>query len=170
MRYDDEEFEAFYRRNYASVYWFFIRARIADDEAHELAQEVFLRAWKARGEYRKESEKSYLHKIALRVLLDRNRRLRTQRRHVQYESTDDPAIEAKLVEETPDVETLMQRRLLRDMIRRLPPITRECILYRIDGYTYEEIARLVQISVESVRTRLRDAKEMLKEDYDDQQK
>jgi RNA polymerase sigma-70 factor, ECF subfamily len=170
MGHENEQFEAFYRRNYRNVYWYFRRARIADDEAHELTQEVFMKAWQARDMYREEAQRSYLEKIALRVLLTRKRAFETRKRQMQYESADEPAIAAKLVQPAVDVEDLLQRRELREMIERLPPITKQCVLYRIDGFSYDEIAPMVQISVEAVRTRLRDARDILKEDYDDQQK
>ena len=169
MRYDDQEFEAFYRRNLKFVYWYFWRAGAADDEAHELAQVVFMNAWKARGSYRREAEKSYLQKIALRVLLTRNRRVETEKRRMQHVSAEDPAIAHRLTQ-PPDVDGVLERRQLSEMINRLPPITRDCVLHQIAGYSYEEIARMVNISVEAVRTRLRDAKALLKEDFDDQQK
>ncbi|HEX2121202.1 MAG TPA: sigma-70 family RNA polymerase sigma factor [Thermoanaerobaculia bacterium] len=170
MRYDDREFESIYRQRYADVYWFFHRARCADEEAHDLTQEVFANVWKSWANYRRESVHNYLKKVALRVLLTRNR-VRDALRHRGIEqSIDDPAAVIELITLPPDIDEIVQRRILYELIDRLPPITKECVLYWIDGYTYEQIARLVRISVEAVKTRLRDAKRMMKEDYDAQQK
>jgi RNA polymerase sigma factor (sigma-70 family) len=168
MGYDD--FETFYRRNYASVYWYFRRARAADDEAHDLAQQVFANVWKSWARYRREARRSYLEKIALRVLLDRNRRLNTDRRRGHEQPIDDPALDGELITLPPDIEERERQVIMRKLIDRLPPITRECVLYYIDGYTYAEIGRLTRLTEEAAKTRLRDAKKMMKEDYDAQQK
>ena len=170
MRHDDKEFEAFYRKNYASVYWFFRRAHVADDEAHDLAQEVFTRVWDAWHDYRGEAVRNYLETIARHVLTDRFRRIHAQCRGGDEKPLDDPAIASELIELPVAIEDVLARQRLYEMIDRLPPIPRQCVLLWIDGYRYEEIGRILRLSVEAVKTRLRDAKRLLREDYDDHNK
>ena len=51
--------------------------------------------------------------------------------------------------------------LLRDAILRLPAALRGCVLLRLDGLSYEEVAQAMRITENAVRTRLRDAKRTL---------
>lgn len=168
MEFDDDEFEAFYRRNYALVQKFFCRARVADDKAHDLAQEVFTKVWKSWPTYRRAAVRSFLETIARRVLLDDIRKRETDRRRGKGVPLDDPALAPELFELPRDIEDTLRRELLRELVSRLPPITKECVEQRIDGWSYEDIAAAMRISVDAVRTRLRDAKRMMKEDYDGQ--
>ena len=46
-------------------------------------------------------------------------------------------------------------------IEKLPDSLRRCLLLRMDGLSYNEIAVALQITVDAVRTRLRDAKRLL---------
>jgi RNA polymerase sigma factor (sigma-70 family) len=50
---------------------------------------------------------------------------------------------------------------LREAIETLPDALRACVLLRIEGRSYEEIAATLEVSVDAVRTRLRDAKKLL---------
>ena len=57
----------------------------------------------------------------------------------------------------------LRKQRLRDAIIALTPGQRECIQLRLDDFTYEEIAKVLRISVDAVKSRLRDAKKILRE-------
>lgn len=50
---------------------------------------------------------------------------------------------------------------LRDEIEKLPATLRPCLLLWLEGLSYEEIAVALRLTVDAVRTRLRDAKKLL---------
>ena len=64
---------------------------------------------------------------------------------------------------TPEMEAMRneQAEQLRDAIAGLSPSLRSCVLLRIRGKSYEEIAAILRITVNAVKTRLRDAKKQL---------
>ncbi|MDQ3279787.1 MAG: RNA polymerase sigma factor [Acidobacteriota bacterium] len=51
---------------------------------------------------------------------------------------------------------------LRDAIEKLPDTYRQCVLLRLDELSYEEIGIAMHVSTDTVRTRLRDAKKLLR--------
>jgi RNA polymerase sigma-70 factor (ECF subfamily) len=64
---------------------------------------------------------------------------------------------------TPEMEAIGNERAgqLRDAIAGLSPSLRSCVLLRMRGKPYEEIAAILGITVNAVKTRLRDAKKLL---------
>ena len=51
---------------------------------------------------------------------------------------------------------------VRDAIEKLPDTLRPCVLLRLEGLSYDDVAAALRISTNAVRTRLRDAKKMLR--------
>jgi RNA polymerase sigma factor (sigma-70 family) len=64
---------------------------------------------------------------------------------------------------SPEALTLVNERSvhLRDEIEKLSPAQRPCLLLWLEGLSYEEIAVALHVSVDAVRTRLRDARKLL---------
>jgi RNA polymerase sigma factor (sigma-70 family) len=163
----EERFEAIYRKYYGRVFRFYRAQRVADEDAHDLSQEAFKRLYENFAQYRGEGDWSYVEVIARNVLYNWVRARSTAKRSAELVEIDDPefANEPPAPEE-PDYaerqEDEIRRRRLRQAIDGLPSGQRESILLWIDDYQYDEIARMLAVSMDAVKSRLRDAKRLLR--------
>src|SRR5260221_14347532 len=165
----DERFEAIYRKHYARVWRYFRSNSISDDEAHDLSQDTFKRLYERMDQIRNDDPWPFLSKIARTILLNRVRARQTQKRNAPMVEIDDPellfaepAAPAEL--DYPDREAEKARlSRLRTKMAALPRGQRECLRLRIQGFQYDEIAKILGISMDAVKSRLRDAKRDLRE-------
>jgi RNA polymerase sigma factor (sigma-70 family) len=101
----------------------------------------------------------YVSKIAVRRALVSRRRSVARVRHLQLlEDLHDglPIADANARE-------IERAELMRDLIRRLRPIQAETVVLRVVlGFSVEEIAQLTEVSVNTVKTRLRLGKNTLR--------
>ncbi|HEX3068963.1 MAG TPA: RNA polymerase sigma factor [Thermoanaerobaculia bacterium] len=174
----DEQFEVLYRKYYARVFRHFRSMRFADDLAHDLAQDTFKRIYEhisssAEGEL----SWSFVETVAQRLALNRVRALKTQKRAGDTQSleslSESPEISSNpftgeelssremnlIVEEE---ERILQEQV-KDAISSLPSRQRECLRLWIEGFAYDEIASVLNLSLDAVKSRLRDAKRTLRE-------
>lgn len=168
----EERFEALYRKYYARVYWFFRDWRLSDDEAHDLAQDVFARVFESMDQYRGDGEWAYLETIAKRLLFNRNRALQTDKRRGTHVGLDEPNVRSLAAESGPDLaeqqEDERQKRLLNEAIDELPEGMRKCLRLWLQGHSYAAIRMILKISPDAVKSRLRDAKRLLQERLGDE--
>src|ERR1051326_5130299 len=164
----DERFEALFRKHYARVWRYFRTNSISDDEAHDLAQDAFTRLLERMDSIRNEDAWPFLAAIAKTVLLNRVRSRKTQKRSAPTVSFDDPdllfAEPAAAERDTADRLADKQRwdRVIAT-VETLPAGQRECFRLWIEGLEYEEIATILGITVDAVKSRLRDAKRTLRQ-------
>lgn len=166
---DDELFRTLYARYYGRMRRFFRRVfRVSDAEAQELTQDAFVRFYKAMDEYRGDAEWALLETIARNVGYNRVRSLTTIKRGaVRTESLDHPDLphgELEVAQTHPVDRLIDEERVarLRQAIAALPKGQRHCLQLWLDDVSYEEIARSLRISLEAVRSRIRDAKRSLR--------
>jgi RNA polymerase sigma-70 factor, ECF subfamily len=131
-------------------------------EAEDIAQETFLRAHRALGEFRGEARLgTWLYAIASRLCL--NRLASAPRRH---EQSDEAAVLRHAAESADAGAVLEQRELaaaLHDAIAALPEERRIVVVLRdLEGLDYEEIAEVLGLPLNTVRTRLHRARLDLK--------
>lgn len=130
------------------------------ESAEEITQDVFFTYARKQAQFKGESSlKTYLTKIAINRSYDE---LRKQKRKAFL---DKIILFSKNVQ-SPEQNILQQQdaHSLKNQVMKLPIKYREMIiLYYYEEYTAQEIAKLLQISENTVRTRLRRAKEQLKE-------
>lgn len=172
---DDERFQSLYKRYYAGMLRFFRQVfRVSEADAQELTQDSFLRFYRAMDEYRGEAEWALLETIARNVGYNRVRSLTTIKRGaVKPESLDeiDSARTDPADVQSDPVEKLIadqRRQRLRQAILGLPKGQRRCLQLWLEDLTYEEIAAALQISLDAVRSRIRDAKRLLRERLGDE--
>lgn len=131
-------------------------------EAEDIAQETFLRAHRAVGEFRGESRLgTWLYAIASRLCL--NRIASAPRR---LERPGDAAL-LQLPAATPDAAGVLERSeleaALQQAIAALPEERRIVVILRdIEGLSYEEIAAALDLEPGTVRSRLHRARTDLK--------
>jgi RNA polymerase sigma-70 factor (ECF subfamily) len=133
-------------------------------EAEEIAQETFLRAHRALGEFRGEARLgTWLYAIASRLCL--NRLASGSRRH---ERSDDTALaQAPAAGADADAAGMLERgelqAALHEAVAALPEERRIVVVLRdLEGLAYEEIAEVLGVPLNTVRTRLHRARLDLK--------
>lgn len=131
-------------------------------EAEDVAQEAFIRLWRARHRWRPSATvRTFLFTIASRLCLNRQRGWR--RRPAVPLVADEDGVAPELRDEAPDPERLAAaaqlRRSLREEIATLPPNQRLALLLKlVEGLRYDEIAAALDCSpaaVESLLSRAR---------------
>jgi RNA polymerase sigma factor (sigma-70 family) len=162
----DARFDAIYRKYFGRVYRYFRRCRVSDDEAQDLAQDTFRNFYQSMERYRGDSEWGFLETTALNVLRNWVRSRKTNKRNATVVEIDAPDFSNEpAAPEEPDYaqrqEESINRRRLHEAIAELSPGQRQCMKLWLDDLQYEEIAAALRISMDAVKSRLRDAKRIL---------
>ena len=129
----------------------------SDEEARDVAQEAFLKAYRGLDAFKREARfSSWLYQIALNLCRDRLRRRRT-RASVSLEELEEAG--PVLVEPRPGAHELALRNDLASVVRRavaaLPEEQREVVILKeYEGLTFLEIAQALDVPVSTVKTRL----------------
>ena len=142
---------------------------IADrDEVQDVAQDTFLRAWRAIGNFRGDAQFfTWLHRIAVNTA--KNHLVAQNRRPPASDIDAGDAAQYESGGRLRDNDT-PERELLRDEIERtvlgvveaLPGELREAITMReVDGLSYEEIALRMDCPIGTVRSRIFRAREVI---------
>jgi RNA polymerase sigma factor (sigma-70 family) len=128
------------------------------ERAEEIAQEVFARAVTAAPR----SPRPWLFAVALNLVREEARTAtRRDRRLVLYKAEQPSSAEA------PDVLMGREERIagVRAALEMLSPRDREALLLKAEGFSYDEIARTVGLSLGAVGTTLARARRKLVEAY-----
>ncbi|MEZ6196510.1 MAG: sigma-70 family RNA polymerase sigma factor [Planctomycetota bacterium] len=165
-----EAFEMLMSRYQDRVYRTIGRFVRDPDQAMDLTQETFLRAWRGLGSFQGGSEfYTWLYRIARNVVTSDHRRAAARPRIVaSIEARPEEgrsAAEPADLGGGPEAALLSRERQQRlvDALDMLVPDFREIILLRdVESRSYEEIAELLEIPVGTVRSRLHRARLELK--------
>lgn len=159
-----QAFGALVREHQARVFHFIRRLLGSTDEAADLTQETFIRAYQALPRWRPEARfQTWLLQIARNAALDA---LRQRRRYA-----DVPADEqAEPVDPAPSplrrLQSARDLMLLERLLARLPHEQREILLLReVEGLSYDELAATLQINAGTVKSRLARARNSLLHGY-----
>ena len=148
------------------VYALLFRLTNDPEEARDLTQETFLRAFQSINRFRGDSTlKTWIYRIAINQARNRWRWWRRRRRDatVSLDATDEQRetpLAATLPNAhslNPEQETLARERelQLRDALLDLRRSYREAVMLRdVEGFSYEEIAATLQISIGTVKSRI----------------
>lgn len=162
--------DRYYRRIYNLICY-----QVGDqDEAADLTQETFIKAYRAYHAFKGESRVStWLWRIALNMCKSSYRK-RARRESIMPVSLDAEVTteEGEVSREVPDwsicPESILQRQELRAQVQRaiqsLPePYRVAIILCDIEGCSYQEIADITEISVQAVKSRIHRGRRMLRQ-------
>lgn len=138
------------------------------EDAADMTQETFIKAYNSLSSFRGDSKFSvWLYRIANNVCLD-FLRSRSRRPTVSLSTEDDDGEETQLdiADESQSPELLLESALTRDAVRRgldsLPPDYKQILLLReIQGLSYEEIAAALGIESGTVKSRIFRARKRL---------
>jgi RNA polymerase sigma factor (sigma-70 family) len=165
---NDDRFQSLYRKYYRRMVRFYVGSfRVSEEDAEELTQDAFCRFLEAMDEYRGDAEWAYLEAIARNVAYNRIRSRNTAKRGAETVDIDDRnAMPEPAAPAGPDYaereEAALRSKLLREAIAELPAGSRECIQLWLNDFKYDEIAKFLGITLDAVKSRLRDAKKMLR--------
>ena len=129
----------------------------SEEEAKDVAQEAFLKAYRALGSFKREARfSSWLYQIATNLCRDRLRRRRT-RAAVSLQELEETG--PVIVETRPGAHEQLQQldlaRLVRRAVHALPEEQREVVILKeYEGLTFVEIAQALDVPVSTVKTRL----------------
>jgi RNA polymerase sigma-70 factor (ECF subfamily) len=144
------------------------------EDAGDMAQEVFIRAFMAlKGFKGRASFSTWLYRVAANVCLDELRRRRRQpvtSLDATYRTSDGDDLARQVADPAPGPEELAEReevqRAVQLGIRSLTPAHRLVVVLRdIQGLTYQEMSQALGVSVGTVKSRLNRARESLRHTF-----
>jgi RNA polymerase sigma-70 factor, ECF subfamily len=125
------------------------------DEAEDIAQEAFVKAFRNLNSFRGDGRfYTWLYHIVVRICLDRKRLAR-------WNSEGFPLDESAFIEHSSESNSRMLVETLLD--RLTPPMRAALVLRELEGLEYEDIARVLEIPVGTVRSRLNTARGQFRE-------
>ncbi|MEL0583299.1 MAG: sigma-70 family RNA polymerase sigma factor [Candidatus Thiodiazotropha sp. (ex. Lucinoma kazani)] len=157
---DTQAFEQVYERYRQSLYLFLLRSCNTRADAEELYQEVWSRIIATAKPFKQGSFKAYIFQIARNLKIDRFRRehLRIVSDEVDMTTVQDPG-------KTPDglLHDLDCSEMLKRHLVSLPHEQSEVFLLKEEaGLTLEQIATMISVGRETVKSRLRYALRQLR--------
>ena len=127
------------------------------DQAADAVQEAFLSAYRNLASFRGGSVRSWLGRIAVNAAMDlqRTRRRRPSQPYPEVEDESWQPAAAEDLEPESKAVAGERSRVLAAALAALPFEQRNCIvLYDVEGYDYGEIARIMGVSVGTVKSRI----------------
>ena len=165
---DINAYELLVKEYEKNVYNLALRMVGNSEDAADMSQEAFIKAYNSLTSFRGDSKFSvWLYRIVSNVCLDYLRsRGRRQTVSLSAENDDGEDVEIDIADETQSPERLLDRWLTRDAVRRglaaLPPEHRQILLLReIQGLSYDEIADALGIEAGTVKSRIFRARKKL---------
>ncbi len=162
QRGDTDTFEILVRRHQKAIFNLVYRLLGDYDEAAEVAQEVFLSAFKSIHQFRGEANfATWLYRIGLNHASTRRKSLNnTHRRHIPLDGTE---VAAGAVDPARNVEQKEIQRRVQEALNSLDPEDARIILLRdLQDVPYEAVAEILDIPVGTVKSRLHRARQALK--------
>jgi RNA polymerase sigma-70 factor (ECF subfamily) len=141
------------------------------EDAADIAQEAFVRAWNNLKSFRGDSAFStWLYRIVTNVFLDDRKRKRA-RPHRSLEDVltlDESTVQRQFEDPNPGPQDLAEgderRKILEEAIQTLPEGQRiMVVMYHTQGLSYEEIAEITQLPMGTVKSRLNRARLALRD-------
>jgi RNA polymerase sigma factor (sigma-70 family) len=165
----DLTFEQLVRDHQAMVFRTLLRLTGNRENVDDLAQDVFLRLYRALPSFRGEALiTTYLYRIAVNVAQDEwKRRRRDDRSHVSL-SDETSAWEERLAHPDPNAEQQLEERefqqTVEEQLQLLSQIERTIlILYHQEERSYEQISYALGMPIGTVRTHLHRGRKKLRE-------
>lgn len=149
---DASAFERIYRRHVDRIHSL-ARRMTGPADADEATQDVFVRAWEKLSLFRGDAQfGTWLYRLAINLLLAR--RGSAAKYDARYGGGDPTVLPLSARRDRPDL-----RMDFEQAIERLPAGARQVlVLHDVEGYTHEEIARLLEVSVGTTKSQLHRAR------------
>ena len=151
-----------------SVYNIALRMTGNSEDASDMTQEAFIKAYNSLQSFRGDSKFSvWIYRIATNVCLDFLRsRSRKPTVSLSVEDNDGEEVQLDVADESQSPELLLDRQMTRESVRRgletLSPEYRQILLLReIQGLSYDEISQALGLEVGTVKSRIFRARKKL---------
>ena len=149
---DEDAFEALYRAHSPRIHAIALRMTGNLGRAEDVTQEVFFRAWRSLLTFRFSAAfTTWLVSIAVNLIFEQNRK-----RIAQAVSIDDHVLVVAAA--IPDTRLDLER-----AVATLPERARMAVLLAANGHAYDDIARLMDTSIGTVKAQIHRARQLLKE-------
>lgn len=136
------------------VYRFIVKNLRHEEDARDVVQTAFEKLWRNKEEVDNTKSKSYLFTVAYNCMIDHLRKVK--RIHLKEEFSEDVRVQHKPVNNTKEI---LQRAL-----RRLSETQRSLVLLKdYEGYSYDEIGKIMNLSESQVKVYLHRARLQLKD-------
>ncbi|HVX31272.1 MAG TPA: sigma-70 family RNA polymerase sigma factor [Nitrolancea sp.] len=161
---DRQALDTLYQRHAQALYGYLLTLTADHGLAEEILQDTFVAAWRAAERFEaRSSVKTWLFGIARRQAHNSLRRRQLAR------AGDDALEEATSTEPEPEAAALRNadRQALSDAIARLQPVHREVlVLAFVHELSYAEMADLLDVPLGTIRSRLSNARRLLRQILD----
>lgn len=171
QRGDVEAFNLLVQRYEHVVFNFAFRLAGNYDDANDIAQEAFVRAFTAIGSFRGDAAiSSWIFRITTNVFLDERKRRRT-RQHLSLDDVvelEESSVARQIEDPAPKPEEVVigheRASMIGEAIQSLPDFQRTMIvLYHVEHKAYDEIAVIMDLPIGTVKSRLNRARVALKD-------
>ncbi|MBD3221844.1 sigma-70 family RNA polymerase sigma factor [bacterium] len=167
---EEDAFQEVLDRYRTPIYNLCWRMTRNDEDARDLAQEVFIKVFRLLDRYDEQyAFSSWLFRIATNHCIDHLRRQRLRFLSVERDGAgEEEEAEMQIPSEGPEPDVVLERRQalekLEEVIAELPPHYRVITLLRHDQQlSYEEIAESLQLPLGTVKARIHRARNMIQQ-------
>ena len=137
-----------------NVYRFIVKNLRHEEDARDVVQTAFEKLWRNRLEVDGSKSKSYLFTVAYNQMIDHLRKVK--RGHLKEDFKEETRVHHK--------EITNARAILNEALARLSETQRSLVMLKdYEGYSYEEIGRIMNLSESQVKVYLHRARLQLKE-------
>ena len=152
MNRSDTNFQNIYQSYAQDVYKFAFWLSGDSDEAKDIASETFIRLWTAKNDIVVETVKAYLLKIARNIFLQKKR---NKKQNVK--------LDKNIVDSSVRADTLAEDRselhYVLNAMQELPETDRMALIMKaIDDLSYQEISRVLGLSISAVKVKVHRAR------------
>ena len=152
-----------------ALYYFAMKLTANNDDAEDLVQDTIVKAFRFFSSYEKGTNaKGWLFRILKNSYINNYRKISKQPQNVDYDEIE-PFYESIRSDQssTTDMEANMYGEMMDDDVTsalgRLPEDFRTVVLLcDIEGFTYEEIANMLDVPIGTIRSRLHRGRNLLK--------
>ena len=159
---DMRAFEDIYRQSSGFVYSVALRVTRNRDDAQEVTQDVFIKIYKKLKSFRfQASFKTWLYRVTANTAINSYRK---RARQMARSGDFDTAIKTEgvygAVESEVDQKDSQEQ--VDKLLKELNPDQRTCVVLReLEGLSYREIAKALRLNINTVRSRLKRARQAL---------
>lgn len=158
---DVSSFEKIYRAYSGFVYTLALKLTHNQQDAQEAAQDVFMKVYRSLRSFRFQSAlKTWIYRIAVTTAFNHYRKnIKHKKNRIEF----DDAVEIKNTVEAGNPPEDSDLRIRIDKaLEKMSPKLKACLLLReLEGLNYKEISKVLNVPVNTVRSRLKRAREAL---------
>lgn len=157
-----ESFEMIYKAYSGFVHNVAYRVANNREDAQEVTQEVFLTIYRKIKDFRFESSfETWVYRITVNSAINYLKKMSKERnKMVSYRDDLKQVDDSNQIKKSMDKEH--QERIINSLLSALNPDQRMCIILRnIEGLSYEGIAETLKININTVRSRIKRARETM---------